>query len=104
VELFASITQPASAKGVAGSDTQATPGSTGVTYRVQVARAAARQLIEQLPEAVAVACVEFLYGPLALSIRVVEWVSNRLPNHCGSTRSQCAISKGTRQATAHLRV
>jgi len=49
VELFASITQPASAKGVAGSDPQATPGSTGVTYRVQVARAAVHQPIEQLP-------------------------------------------------------
>jgi mRNA interferase RelE/StbE len=36
-----------------------------VTYRVHVARIAARQLTEQLPEAVAAACVEFLYGPLA---------------------------------------
>lgn len=38
-----------------------------MTYRVQVARTAARQLAEQLPEAVAAACVEFLYGPLAES-------------------------------------
>ncbi|MGH3777749.1 MAG: type II toxin-antitoxin system RelE family toxin [Pseudonocardiaceae bacterium] len=30
-----------------------------------MARTAARQLAEQLPEAVASACVEFLYGPLA---------------------------------------
>jgi mRNA interferase RelE/StbE len=36
-----------------------------VTYRVRVARTAARQLTEQLPEAVAAACVEFLYGPMA---------------------------------------
>jgi mRNA-degrading endonuclease RelE of RelBE toxin-antitoxin system len=36
-----------------------------VTYRVRVARTAARQLTEQLPETVAAACVEFLYGPLA---------------------------------------
>lgn len=36
-----------------------------MTYRVRVARTAARQLAEQLPEAVAAACVEFLYGPLA---------------------------------------
>lgn len=36
-----------------------------MTYRVQVARTAARQLTEQLPEAVAAACLEFLYGPLA---------------------------------------
>lgn len=38
-----------------------------MTYRVRVARTAARQLTEQLPEAVATACVEFLYGPLALN-------------------------------------
>jgi mRNA interferase RelE/StbE len=36
-----------------------------VTYRVQVARTAARQLTEQLLKAVAAACLEFLYGPLA---------------------------------------
>ena len=36
-----------------------------MTYRVQVARTAARQLTEHLPEVVAAACVEFLYGPLA---------------------------------------
>jgi mRNA interferase RelE/StbE len=36
-----------------------------VTYRVRLARTAARQLTEQLPEALAAACVEFLYGPLA---------------------------------------
>jgi mRNA interferase RelE/StbE len=30
-----------------------------------VARTAARQLTERLPEATASACVEFLYGPLA---------------------------------------
>ena len=34
-------------------------------YQVRVSRTAARQLTEQLPEAVASACVEFLYGPLA---------------------------------------
>jgi mRNA interferase RelE/StbE len=32
---------------------------------MQVARTAARQLTEQLPGALAAACVEFLYGPLA---------------------------------------
>ena len=36
-----------------------------MTYRVRVARSAARQLAEQLPESAASACVEFLYGPLA---------------------------------------
>lgn len=34
-------------------------------YRVQVARTAARQLTDRLPEAAASACVEFLCGPLA---------------------------------------
>ncbi len=42
-----------------------------MTYRVQVARTAARQLAEALPEAVATACVEFLYGPLAENPRRV---------------------------------
>jgi len=36
-----------------------------VSYRVVVARSAARQLAERLPEAVAAACVEFIFGPLA---------------------------------------
>jgi mRNA interferase RelE/StbE len=36
-----------------------------VSYRVRVARTAARQLAETLPKSVAAACVEFLYGPLA---------------------------------------
>jgi mRNA interferase RelE/StbE len=36
-----------------------------VQYRIRLARTAARQLTDQLPEAVASACVEFLYGPLA---------------------------------------
>ena len=47
------------------------PGPTRVTYRVKVARTAARQLTEHLPEAVAAACVEFLYGPLAENPRRV---------------------------------
>jgi mRNA-degrading endonuclease RelE of RelBE toxin-antitoxin system len=36
-----------------------------VSYRVLVTRTAARQLALRLPESVAAACVEFLYGPLA---------------------------------------
>jgi mRNA interferase RelE/StbE len=36
-----------------------------MTYRVRVTRTAARQLAQGLPEAVAAACVKFLYGPLA---------------------------------------
>lgn len=36
-----------------------------MSYRVIVARTAARQLAERLPESAAAACVEFMYGPLA---------------------------------------
>lgn len=36
-----------------------------MTYRVVVTRTAARELAEHLPEAVAAACVEFLFGGLA---------------------------------------
>ena len=36
-----------------------------MSYRVRVSRTAARQLAERLPESVAAACVEFLFGPLA---------------------------------------
>ena len=36
-----------------------------MTFRVVVTRTAARQLAEHLPEAVAAACVEFVFGPLA---------------------------------------
>jgi len=36
-----------------------------VSFRVVVTRTAAQQLAERLPEAVAAACVEFLFGPLA---------------------------------------
>ncbi len=35
-----------------------------MSYRVVATRTAARQLAERLPEAVAAACVEFLFGPL----------------------------------------
>lgn len=36
-----------------------------MSFRVVVARTAARQLAEELPEAAATACVEFLFGPLS---------------------------------------
>lgn len=36
-----------------------------MSFRVVVTRTAARQLAERLPEAVAAACVGFLFGPLA---------------------------------------
>lgn len=35
-----------------------------MSFRVVVTRTAARQLSEHLPEAVATACVEFVFGPL----------------------------------------
>ena len=36
-----------------------------MSYRVIVAPSAARRLAERLPESVAAACVEFIFGPLA---------------------------------------
>jgi mRNA interferase RelE/StbE len=36
-----------------------------VTYRIEVAPAAARALEVELPEKIAVAVIEFIYGPLA---------------------------------------
>lgn len=36
-----------------------------MSYRVVVARSAARRIAEKLPEAVAAACVEFIFGALA---------------------------------------
>ena len=36
-----------------------------MSYRVRLAGTAARQLAERLPEAVAAACAEFIFGPLA---------------------------------------
>ncbi|MDA8379919.1 MAG: type II toxin-antitoxin system RelE/ParE family toxin [Actinomycetota bacterium] len=42
-----------------------------MNFRVVVARSAARRLAEHLPEAVAAACVEFVFGPLAADPRRV---------------------------------
>jgi mRNA interferase RelE/StbE len=42
-----------------------------VSHRVVVARSAARRLAEDLPEAVAAACIEFVFGPLAQDPRRV---------------------------------
>ena len=36
-----------------------------MSFRVVVARSAARRLAEHLPEAAAAACIEFVFGPLA---------------------------------------
>ena len=42
-----------------------------MSFRVVVARSAARRLAEQLPESVATACVEFMFGALAVDPRKV---------------------------------
>jgi mRNA-degrading endonuclease RelE of RelBE toxin-antitoxin system len=42
-----------------------------VSHRVVVARSAARRLAEDQPEAVAAACIEFVFGPLAQDPRRV---------------------------------
>ena len=42
-----------------------------MSFRVVVARSAARRLAEHLPEAAAAACVEFVFGPLAEAPRRV---------------------------------
>ncbi|HVX22441.1 MAG TPA: type II toxin-antitoxin system RelE/ParE family toxin [Acidimicrobiales bacterium] len=36
-----------------------------MSYRVDMARSASRRLTEELPGAVAIACLEFILGPLA---------------------------------------
>ncbi len=36
-----------------------------MTFRVVVAKSAARRLAEHLPESAAAACIEFVFGPLA---------------------------------------
>lgn len=42
-----------------------------MSFRVVVARTAARQLAGRMPESAAAACVEFIFGPLAESSRRV---------------------------------
>ena len=42
-----------------------------MSHRVVVARTAARRLAEALPDAVAAACIEFVFGPLAQDPRRV---------------------------------
>jgi len=73
-------------------DWSASPDATRVTYRVQLARTAARQLTEQLRESVAAACVEFLYGlltdnPLAWQLR-----------YAGLSRATGALTAGNTES------
>ncbi len=43
-----------------------------MTYAIVMSRSARRRLTDQLPEAVATACLEFILGPLAASPQRVE--------------------------------
>jgi mRNA interferase RelE/StbE len=57
-----------------------------------VARTAARQLTERLPEAATSACVEFLYGPLAADPhRVGAPLRNPLEGHWRSRRGEYRV-------------
>jgi mRNA interferase RelE/StbE len=76
-----------------------------VIYRGQVARTAARQLTGQLPETVAAACVEFLYGPLAENPHRVgaplrKPFEGYLRAHRGEYRVRYAINDSTQ--TVHV--
>ena len=63
-----------------------------MTYRVRVAHTAARQLAAQLPEAVAAACVEFLYGPLAEKLhRVGAPLRKPFEGHWRARRGQYRV-------------
>jgi mRNA interferase RelE/StbE len=58
-----------------------------------VARTAARQLTERLPEAATSACVEFLYGPLAADPhRVGAPLRNPFEGHWRSRRGEYRVS------------
>lgn len=73
-----------------------------MTYGVAFTRSAHRALAERLPEAVAVACLEFALGPLAQSPRRVgaelrapfagTWRARR-----GEYRIRCTIDETTQQ-------
>ena len=63
-----------------------------MTYRVRVTRSAARQLAESLPETVAAACVEFLYGPLAQQPqRVGAPLRKPFEGHCRARRGEYRV-------------
>ena len=73
-----------------------------MSFRVVMARGAARRLAEHLPEAVAAACVEFVFGPLADDPRQVGALL-RKPfdgQWRGEYRVRYRISDGTR--TVHV--
>jgi mRNA interferase RelE/StbE len=76
-----------------------------VKYRVLVARTAARQLAESLPEAVAAACVEFLYGPLAENPhRVGAPLRKPFEGHWRARRGQYRVRYTIDETTAVVQV
>ena len=62
-----------------------------MTYRVQVTRTTARQLAEGLAEAVAAACVELLYGPLADNPRVGAPLRKPFDGHWRARRGKYCV-------------
>ncbi|CAN3130358.1 type II toxin-antitoxin system RelE family toxin [Mycobacterium sp. smrl_JER01] len=63
-----------------------------MTYRVELTSAAARALTEVLPEAVAVACWEFIRGPLADNpYRVGKPLRDRLAGRYSARRGEFRV-------------
>jgi mRNA interferase RelE/StbE len=63
-----------------------------VTYRIELTAAAKRALTELLPEAVAVACREFIRGPLAENPqRVGKPLRGRLEGRYSARRGQFRV-------------
>jgi mRNA interferase RelE/StbE len=63
-----------------------------VTYRIELTRAARRALTEDLPEAIAVACWEFIQGPLAENPhRVGKPLRNQLEGRYSARRGEFRV-------------
>ena len=76
-----------------------------MSYRVVVTRTAARQLAEKLPETVAAACVEFLYGPLAQNPqRVGARLRKPFEGHWRARRGEYRVRYTIDEVLAEVRV